>query len=82
MDTVVFAAVPKFETMVHNNSAPSCAATNWRRYLTLKAKSEVFFMTLVPALEEAELLCTVISGTGTDIIIPPQVSVPRIFPGA
>jgi hypothetical protein len=39
-------------------------------------------MTLVVALEEAELLCTVISGTGTDMIIPPQMPVPRIFPGA
>ncbi len=39
-------------------------------------------MTLVAALEEAELLCTVISGTDTDMIIQLQVPVPRIFPGA
>jgi hypothetical protein len=40
------------------------------------------FMTFVAALEEAELLCTVISGTGTDMIHPPQVPVPQNFPGA
>jgi hypothetical protein len=33
-------------------------------------------MTLVAALEEAELLCTIISGTGTDMIIPPQKLLP------
>jgi hypothetical protein len=41
-----------------------------------------FFMTLVEGLEEAEFLCTVISGTGTDMIIPPQMPIPQIFPGS
>jgi hypothetical protein len=47
-----------------------------------EGKIRRLFMTLVAALEEAELLCTVTSDTGTDMIIPPQVPVPRIFPGA
>jgi hypothetical protein len=47
-----------------------------------EGKIRRLFMTLVEALEEAELLCTVISGTDTDMFIQLQVPVPRIFPGA
>jgi hypothetical protein len=64
-----------FETTVHNNSASSSAATNWHRHLT-KDKIRRFFMTLIVANEEVELLFTVISGAGTDMIIPPHVPVP------
>ncbi len=38
-------------------------------------------MTLVAvALEGPELLCTIVSDTGTGMIIPPQVPLPRICP--
>ncbi len=74
--------VPAFETTVHNNSASSSAATNWQLYLTMKGKSADFLMTSVAALEEAELLCTVTSDTGTGTIIPPQVPLPCMCTGA
>ncbi len=39
-------------------------------------------MTLVAgAFEGAELLCTIVSDTGTGTIIPPKVLLPRICPG-
>jgi hypothetical protein len=38
-------------------------------------------MTLVVALEKAELLCTIASDTRTGTIIPPQVPLPSIYPG-
>jgi hypothetical protein len=46
----------------------------------MKEKSAVFFMTPVAAREEAELLCTVVLGSGTGTIIPPQVPLSRICP--
>jgi hypothetical protein len=39
-----------------------------------------FFMTSVAALEGEELLCTIVSDTGTGTIIPPQVPLPSICP--
>jgi hypothetical protein len=39
-------------------------------------------MTSVAALEEAELLCTATSDTGTGTIILPQVPLPRMYTGA
>jgi hypothetical protein len=39
-------------------------------------------LTSVAALEEAELLCTVTSDTGTGMIIPPQVPLPCMCTGA
>jgi hypothetical protein len=45
-----------------------------------EGKSAVFFMTPVAALEEVELLCTVVLDSGTGTIIPPQASLPRICP--
>jgi hypothetical protein len=35
-------------------------------------------MTSVEALEDIKLLCRVVSDTGIDMIIPPQVPLPRI----
>jgi hypothetical protein len=46
-----------------------------------KGKIGRFFIISVVALEEAELLCTVVLDTGTGTIIPPQVPVPRICTG-
>jgi hypothetical protein len=46
-----------------------------------KGKFGRFFILSVAALEEAELLCTVVLDTGTGTIIPPQVPVPRICTG-
>jgi hypothetical protein len=51
-------------------------------YLTMKAKVADFFVTSVEALEEAEILCTVFSDTGTGTIILPQASLKQICPGA
>jgi transcriptional regulator of met regulon len=36
------------------------------------------FIKLVAALEEAELLCTVVLNTSTGAVIPPQAPLPRI----
>jgi hypothetical protein len=44
-------------------------------------KNGRFSMTSVAALEEAKLLCTVVSNTGTGTIIPPQAPLPRSFLG-
>jgi hypothetical protein len=94
MDTIVFAAafeagksylyaVSVFETTVQNNSASSSAATKLAPVVPHdEGKIGRFCMPLVAALEEAELLCTVVSGTGKDMIIPPQMPGPRIFSGA
>jgi hypothetical protein len=46
-----------------------------------KGKIGRFFIISVAALEEAELLCTVVLDTGTGTIILPQVPVPRICTG-
>jgi hypothetical protein len=40
------------------------------------------FIRLVAALEEAELLCTVVLDTDTGTIIPPQAPLPHICSGA
>jgi hypothetical protein len=47
----------------------------------MKAKSADFFVILAAALEEAEILCTVVSDTSTDMIIPPQALLPQNCPG-
>jgi hypothetical protein len=47
-----------------------------------KDKIGRFFMTSLGAIEEAELLSTAVSGTGTDVIILPQAPVPRLCPSA
>jgi hypothetical protein len=47
-----------------------------------KGKSSRFFVTSVAALEEAEILCTVFSDTGTGTIIPPQAPLQQICPSA
>ncbi len=39
-------------------------------------------MTSMAALEGAELLCTIVSDTGTGMIILPQAPLPSICPGA
>ncbi len=44
----------------------------------MKGKSADFFKTSVAALEEVELLCTVVLDTGTGTIISPQAPVPHI----
>jgi hypothetical protein len=46
-----------------------------------KGKISRFFIISVAALEEAELLCTVVLDTSTGTIIPPQVPAPRICTG-
>jgi uncharacterized protein (DUF1919 family) len=46
-----------------------------------KGKIGRFFMTSVVALEDAELLCTVVSDTCTGTIIPSQLPLPRTCPG-
>jgi hypothetical protein len=45
--------------------------TNWQ-----------FFFTLVVVLEEADLICTIDSDTGTGMIIPPQMLLPGMCPSA
>jgi hypothetical protein len=47
-----------------------------------EGKSGRFFVTSVAVLEEAEILCTVFSDTGTGTIIPPKAPLQRICPGA
>jgi hypothetical protein len=47
-----------------------------------KGKVGRFFIKLVTALKEAELLCTVVLDTGTGTIIPPQAPLPSICSGA
>jgi hypothetical protein len=46
----------------------------------MKAKLADFFVTLAAALEEAEILCTVVSDSGTDMIIRPQAPLPQNCP--
>jgi hypothetical protein len=46
----------------------------------MKAKAADFVKTSVAALEEAQILCTVFSDTGTGTIIPPQSPLQQIFP--
>jgi hypothetical protein len=46
-----------------------------------EVKNGRFFITSIAALEEAELLLTVVLNTGTGTIIPPQALVPRICTG-
>jgi hypothetical protein len=58
--------------MVHNNSASSSAATD-----SIKKSADFPFIVkywcqFVVALEDAELLCTVVLDTGTGTIILPQ----------
>jgi hypothetical protein len=48
----------------------------------MKAKVAGFFVTLVAALEEAEILYTVFSDTGIGTIILPQSPLQRIDQGA
>jgi hypothetical protein len=45
-------------------------------------KISKFFMTSVVALEGAELLCTIVSDTGTGTIILPQAPLPSNWTGA
>ena len=47
----------------------------------MKGKWADFLKTSVAALEEAELLCSIVLDTGTGTIIPPQAPVPRICTG-
>jgi hypothetical protein len=47
-----------------------------------EGKNSRFFTIEVAALEETELLCTVVLDPGTGTIIPPQVPLKRIYPGA
>jgi hypothetical protein len=68
--------------MVHNNSASSRAATNLTPVLNDEGKIGRSFIKLVAALEEAELLCTVVLDTGKGTIIPPQAPIPCICFGA
>jgi hypothetical protein len=75
-------SVPVSETMVHDNSASLRTATKWCRYLTMKAKAADFFVTSVAGFEEAEILCTVFSDTGTGTIFLPQAPLQRICPAA
>jgi hypothetical protein len=44
-------------------------------------KLAVFF-TLVVVLEEADLICTIVTNTGTGMIIPPQMLLPGMCPSA
>jgi hypothetical protein len=48
----------------------------------MKTKLAYFLMTFLLAIEEAELLCTVVSDTGTDVIILPQAPVLRLCPSS
>ncbi len=48
----------------------------------MKGKSADFLIKLLAALEEEELICTVVLDTGTGTIIPPQAPQPRICSGA
>jgi hypothetical protein len=47
-----------------------------------ECKKGRFFMTWIAALEEAEILCCVISDTSTSLIILPQALPLQICPGA
>jgi hypothetical protein len=62
--------------MVHNNPASSSAATNVIQNLQILPFILKYRCQFVAALEDAELLCTIVSDTGTDKIIlsqaPPQ----------
>jgi hypothetical protein len=48
----------------------------------MKTKLADLFVTSVAALETAEILCTIVSDTGKDMIVLPQAQLPRICPGA
>jgi hypothetical protein len=48
----------------------------------MKGKFADFLMASVALLEEAVLLCTSTSDTGTGTIILPQVPLPRLYTGA
>jgi hypothetical protein len=58
--------------MVHNNPASSSAATNVIQNLQIFPFIVKYRCQFVAALEDAELLCTTVSDTGTDKIILPQ----------
>jgi hypothetical protein len=48
----------------------------------MKGKLADFFLKLLAALQEAELLCTIVLDTSTGTIIPLHVPLPRICSGA
>jgi hypothetical protein len=59
----------------------SIAATNTLLLFTMEGKSTRSFMASAVALEEVQLLCTVVSDTNTGTIILPQEPLPCICIG-